>query len=87
MSRKNRTIDVVAGLALLGMVTVSALAQVGPPQPHRHYCPGGTAIINGVSYTYGGIWCDDDEDCGITVNYNTETGEVDSVSPTCLSAA
>jgi len=44
MSRKNRTIDVAAGAALLGMVAVGAMAQVGGPDPEpiTQTCPGFT---------------------------------------------
>ena len=42
MYRKSRIVDVIAGVGLLGMVALSAAAQVGPPVPSTHTCDGFT---------------------------------------------
>ena len=87
MIKRMKKIDMLASVLLVGVISATALSQVGPPVPKKKYCPGGTATINGIAYQYGGIWCWENQSCGATINYNTETGEIESVTPVCLETA
>jgi hypothetical protein len=82
MYRKSRIVDVIAGVGLLGMVALSAAAQVGPiPKPVMHWCPPGTAEINGVTYEYEGKWCP--EGTGCSYDYWVDENGVWGVYPLC----
>ena len=86
MSRKNRTVDVVAGLALLGMVAVSALAQVGDPEPVRVQCPGGPVTLStGATVIIPPFTCPEGSECGWAEVFNDKDVSQGAVS-VCLTA-
>ena len=85
MNKKIGIVDIVAGTALLGMVAVSAWAQVGGPnpQPVTKTCPASTVTVNGEEFEIDEIECFEWQDCGFTVTVNSETGQV-QVKAACV---
>ena len=77
MKKHFRRLDAVAAALLVG--TVAGMAIANSPV----YCPAGTATIGGQVYSFGDLWCQKNERCGVQVTRDDQ-GNVVSVVRVCL---
>lgn len=75
MSRKLRVVDMVCGVALVGVLGASVLAQAGGPDPipFKKTCPARDDIDNpggGPDFSHPSFPCNVSDSCGYAIIYN-----------------
>lgn len=87
MKKRMKMVDLLASVALVGVISATVLGQVGPPTPVGTWCPPGSISSSGGSVIqYDGKWCPPGTVCGLSITV-TDDGVIIGAVRVCLTGS